>query len=48
MSLPRLAIALATVGGAVTETESRGDAVCILAIGVILFILAGAYERRRK
>ena len=48
MSLLRLAIALVSVGTAVAETESRGDAMCILAIGVVLFILAGAYERRRK
>ena len=48
MSLPRLAIALASVGGAVAEADSRGDALSIPALGIVLFIAAGAYERRRK
>jgi len=48
MSLLRPAIALVSISAAVAQTESRGDAMCILAIGVVLFILAGAYERRRK
>jgi len=48
MSLTRMTIALVTVGGAVAESGSRGDAMCILALGIVLFLAAGAAERRRK
>ena len=48
ISLGRMTIALLTVGAAVAESHSPADAMCILALGILLFLAAGAAERRRK
>jgi len=38
----------ASTGLAVDAANRHGDALCILAIGVVLYIVAGLAERRRK
>lgn len=44
----RNAIVAASVGAAVEVAGRSHDALCILALGVVLFIAAGIFEDRRR